>query len=143
MSTPSSRGYPVVITKLTSGYAICAHRHVQTFVTPGWFVGIVIRGEFRSARFSARLGCVATELKVCAAICSFLCALGVCGLLGPLSARGLVGCGVCWVRGAGAALVALRSRWAPTMSWFPNNVACNSHVNLSNIEIGSLELQRF
>ena len=26
---------------------------------------------------------------------------------------------------------------------FPNNVACNSHVNLSNVEIGSLELQRF
>ncbi|ERH32998.1 hypothetical protein HMPREF1980_00191, partial [Actinomyces sp. oral taxon 172 str. F0311] len=35
---------PVVITKLTSGHAICADRHVQTFVTPGWFVGIVIRG---------------------------------------------------------------------------------------------------
>ena len=28
------------------------------------------------------------------------------------------------------------------MSWFPNNVARNSHVNLSNVEIGSLELQR-
>ena len=28
------------------------------------------------------------------------------------------------------------------MSWFPKNVARNFHVNLSNIEIGSLELQR-
>jgi hypothetical protein len=25
----------------------------------------------------------------------------------------------------------------------PKNVACNSHVNLSNVEIGLLELQRF
>ena len=29
-------------------------------------------------------------------------------------------------------------RWA----WLPKNVACNSHVNLSNFEIGPLELQR-
>ena len=29
-------------------------------------------------------------------------------------------------------------RWA----WLPGNVACNSHVNLSNFEIGPLELQR-
>ncbi|ERH24144.1 hypothetical protein HMPREF1980_01938 [Actinomyces sp. oral taxon 172 str. F0311] len=27
--------------------------------------------------------------------------------------------------------------------WFLRNVACNSHVNISNIEITSLELQRF
>ena len=27
--------------------------------------------------------------------------------------------------------------------WFLKNVACNSHVNISNIEITSLELQRF
>jgi len=27
--------------------------------------------------------------------------------------------------------------------WFLRNVACNSHVNISNIEIVSLELQRF
>jgi len=29
------------------------------------------------------------------------------------------------------------------LAWFPNNVARNFHVNLSNIEITLLELQRF
>ncbi|EJN53071.1 hypothetical protein HMPREF1138_0085 [Actinomyces sp. ICM58] len=94
---------PVVITKLTSGHAICADRHVQTFVTPGWFVGIVIRGEFRSARFSARLGCVG---------CLAPCLPG-----GVWAAWPLVCPGACRVRSAagavGAALVTLRS---------PNNV---------------------
>jgi len=28
------------------------------------------------------------------------------------------------------------------LAWFPNNVARNFHVNLSNIEIALLELQR-
>jgi len=33
--------------------------------------------------------------------------------------------------------------WSPTVSWFPKNVARNFHVNLSNFELASLELQRF
>ena len=40
-----------------------------------------------------------------------------------------------WTIRASRALRALRT-------WFPSNVARNSHVNLSNIEIASLELQR-
>ena len=28
------------------------------------------------------------------------------------------------------------------LEWFPHNVACNFHVNLSNLEIISLEFQR-
>ena len=28
------------------------------------------------------------------------------------------------------------------LEWFPSNVACNFHVNLLNLEIASLELQR-
>ena len=55
----------------------------------------------------------------------FLCAIGVRGLLDESSVFNPVAC---------------RARGAAT--WFPNNVARNSHVNLSNVEIGSLELQR-
>ena len=50
--------------------------------------------------------------------------------------------GECWgvdvvcVRGA---LVICRLRLC---AWFPPNVARNSHVNLSNLELASLELQR-
>ena len=49
-------------------------------------------------------------------------------------------------RGLGVGLLGVCQSWlrlAQSGGWFPNNVACNSHVNLSNIEIGSLELQRF
>ena len=54
-----------------------------------------------------------------------------------------------WWPGGSAALVGpgglggLVTLWVPMMSWFPINVARNSHVNLSNVAIGSLELQRF
>ena len=40
------------------------------------------------------------------------------------------------------ALVSSLSLSPLTPTWFPTNVACNSHVNLLNIEVGSLESQR-
>ena len=35
------------------------------------------------------------------------------------------------------------ARSALASAWFPKNVARNFHVNLSNFELASLELQRF
>ena len=43
-------------------------------------------------------------------------------------------------------LLGVRQSWlrlAQSGGWFPKNVARNSHVNLSNFELASLELQRF
>ena len=37
------------------------------------------------------------------------------------------------------ALVSSLSLSPLTLTWFPTNVACNSHVNLLNIEVESLE----
>ena len=56
---------------------------------------------------------------------------------------GYEGCGWSWGRGGcGRALVSPPSLSPLTPTWFPTNVACNSHVNLLNIEVGSLESQR-
>ena len=43
-------------------------------------------------------------------------------------------------------LLGVRQSWlrlAQSGGWFPKNVARNFHVNLSNFELASLELQRF
>ena len=43
-------------------------------------------------------------------------------------------------------LLGVRQSWlrlAQSEGWFPKNVARNFHVNLSNFELASLELQRF
>ena len=56
---------------------------------------------------------------------------------------GYEGRGWSWGRGGcGRALVPPPSLSPLTPTWFPTNVACNSHVNLLNIEVGSLESQR-
>ena len=59
------------------------------------------------------------------------------------SARGLGAWRWClWLGG----LLGVRQSWlrlAQSGGWFPKNVARNSHVNLSNFELTSLELQRF
>ena len=51
-----------------------------------------------------------------------------------------------YVRLLGGACVGVCQSWlrlAQSGGWFPKNVARNSHVNLSNFELTSLELQRF
>lgn len=53
---------------------------------------------------------------------------------------GYEGCGWSWGGcGCGRALVPPPSLSSLTPTWFPTNVACNSHVNLLNIEVESLE----
>ena len=53
---------------------------------------------------------------------------------------GYEGRGWSWGRGGcGRALVPPPSLSPLTPTWFPTNVACNSHVNLLNIEVESLE----
>ena len=75
------------------------------------------------------------------------------------SARGLGVVLAAWGRGGGArglgawrwcsrlgGLLGVRQSWlrlAQSGGWFPKNVARNFHVNLSNFELASLELQRF
>ena len=53
------------------------------------------------------------------------------GLVVVLAAWGLLGVRQSWLR------------LAQSGGWFPKNVARNFHVNLSNFELASLELQRF
>ena len=56
------------------------------------------------------------------------------------SARGLAVVLAAW------GLLGVRQSWlrlAQSGGWFPKNVARNFHVNLSNFELASLELQRF
>ena len=82
---------------------------------------------------------------------------GVCAVGTPfdiLGGRGADGGGVRLdgsARGLGVVLAAwgllgVRQSWlrlAQSGGWFPKNVARNFHVNLSNFELASLELQRF
>ena len=58
-------------------------------------------------------------------------ARGLGGLAVVLAAWGLLGVRQSWLR------------LARSGGWFPKNVARNFHVNLSNFELASLELQRF
>ena len=53
---------------------------------------------------------------------------------------GREGCGWSWGGcECDRALVSSLSLSPLTLTWFPTNVACNSHVNLLNIEVESLE----
>ena len=67
-------------------------------------------------------------------------ARGLGGLAVVLAARAWRWC--LWLGGLGG----VRQSWlrlAQSGGWFPKNVARNFHVNLSNFELASLELQRF
>ena len=69
------------------------------------------------------------ELVVALAAWRWCSRLG--GLAVVLEAWGLLGVRQSWLR------------LAQSGGWFPKNVARNFHVNLSNFELASLELQRF
>ena len=77
-------------------------------------------------------------------------ALAAWGLGGGARGSGLVVVLAAWGLGGGArglgGLLGVRQSWlrlAQSGGWFPKNVARNFHVNLSNFELASLELQRF
>ena len=78
-------------------------------------------------------------------------ARGLGGLVVVLAARAWWWCsrlgGLAVVLAArGGGLLGVRQSWlrlAQSGGWFPKNVARNFHVNLSNFELASLELQRF
>jgi len=57
----------------------------------------------------------------------------LCALLGQVREAASSMRGADWLSAA---------RFALASAWFPKNVARNSHVNLSNFELASLELQR-